>query len=416
MDKPREQQPRALLRPSVFASLALCLAFALAWSLFGGGLGVPQVDADGVRLGTVERRDLVVEVNASGALRPSELEWVSARSEGRVTALHKRAGETVVAGDILLQLVNPDLVNAAEEARAALAGARAAMKSYEVDLDNEVLNQKARALQARFAYESALLKLQAETRLRESSDIIPDIDYKRTQLPVEPLRATFEIEKERSAKSQANIAAQLAARQAQVDQLQRAHERAVGRVDALIVRAGMDGVVQQMDVEVGQRLAQGVPVAKVARQDRLYAELRVLARQAGEVLVGQSAVVDTRSGKINGRISRVDPAVKDGVVVVDVELLEALPAGARPELAVEGIITVSHRPDTLVVGIPSDGRGQSRFSVFRLGTADLAERVSVQAGRASLHHIEILEGLNAGDRIVLSDTRQWRDWDQVRIN
>lgn len=415
MDKPRTQgrQPGRRLQ---FAILVATLC-AIAWFLLSTDLATRRVDSDSLRIGTVTRQDLAIEVNANGVLLPREVEWIAAQVEGRVYAIHRRAGEEVKDGEVLVTLSNPELINSAEEARSALEGGRAALVSYEVDLQNLLLDQQAATLRAKFAHASAVLKLDAETRLRETSSIIPDIDYQRTLLEVEQLRASHAIEQQRAMQQETNIKTQLAARTAQVEQLARAVERAQAKVDALTVRGGMTGVVQQMDLEIGQRLLPGAQVARIARQGELYAELKVLAQQATHVASGQAVTIDTRSGVVAGRVSRVDPAVNEGTVVVDVALSGDLPPGTRPELQVQGLITVAQLHDALIVDKPAYGRADGQLTLYRLLPGrEIAERTVVQTGRASVNQIEIVGGLEAGDRIILSDTGDWQDQSRIHID
>lgn len=415
MDKlrPPGRQPN---RPLQFTILVVMLC-AIAWLLLSLDLATRRVDGDSLRIGTVTRQDLAIEVNANGVLLPREVEWIAAQVEGRVYAIHRRAGEEVKAGEVLVTLSNPELINNAEEARSALEGGRAALVSYEVDLQNLLLDQQAATLRAKFAHASAVLKLDAETRLRETSNIIPDIDYQRTLLEVEQLRASHAIEQQRATQQETNIKTQLTARTAQVEQLARAVERAQGKIDALTVRAGMSGVVQQMGLEIGQRLLPGAQVARIARQEELYAELKVLAQQATDVALGQAVTIDTRNGVVSGRVSRVDPAVNEGTVVVDVTLGGDLPPGTRPELQVQGLITVAQLHDALIVDKPAYSRADGQLTLYRLLPGqEIAERTVVQTGRASVNQIEIVGGLEAGDRIILSDTSDWQDQSRIHID
>jgi HlyD family secretion protein len=415
MDRPRPQGRKANRHLKIaVVVVALC---AIAWMVLATDLATRRVAADSLRIGTVSRQDLAIDVSANGLLLPREVEWIAAQVEGRVSTIERRAGEEVARGDILVTLSNPELVNNAEEAGSALEEGRAALVSYEVDLQNLLLDQQAATLRAKFAHESALLKLDAETRLRETSNIIPEIDYRRTQLEVEQLRASHEIEQQRATKQETNIVAQLAARTAQVEQLARAMERAQNKVDALTIRAGMSGMVQQMDLEIGQHLLPGAQVARIARQGELYAQLKVLAQQATRVTAGQTAIIDTRNGLISGRVSRVDPAVNEGTVVVDVMLTGNLPPGTRPELLVEGVITVAQLTDALIVDKPSYGRADSQVTLYRLLPGqEIAERIAVTTGQASVNQIEIISGLEAGDRIILSDTSDWQDQSRIHID
>ena len=417
MDRIRPRQGKTSRRNLMIWGGILGALTITVWTISSIDLRAKRIGADEVRLGTVERRDMVIDVTANGTLVPREVEWISAQVEGRVSAIHKQAGEQVEIGDQLVELTNISLTSSAEEARAALAGGEAAYISYEVDLQNEILNQQALTLRAKFAYESAELRLDAETRLKESSNVIAEIDYRRTQLEVEQLKASYEIESRRLAKSQSNIAMQLEARKAQVEQLRRALVRAENKVESLLVRAGMKGIVQRMDLEIGQSLEPGDQIALIAQESNLFAELRVLAREVTDIAPGQRAVVDTRNGTVIGRVSRVDPEVREGTVLVDVELTGPLPRGARPELRVEGTITVTRIENTLVIPVPSYGRANSLLSLFRVTKdGNQAERIQVTTGRRSTKELQVLDGLTIGDSIILSDTTEWQDYNRVYID
>ena len=379
--------------------------------------GTQRIDRNAVQVDTVQRGDLTIDIVANGMLVPKRLEWVSAQVEGRVAIVHKRAGDFVKAGDILLEMNNPSVVAEAEEALSALEGAKAERLSFSVELENQLLNQKAVTIQSKFDYESAKLKLDAESELRKRSNIIADIDFRRTQLEVEQLKARHAIEKERLAKSQHNVAAQLAAKDSYVTQLMKALDRTNSKVSALLVKAGMSGIVQEMNIEIGQRLLPGSEIARLAQQDELYAELKVLARQASDITVGQSVLIDTRNGTVNGTVSRIDPAVTQGTVIVDVQIAGSLPKGARPELQVEGTITITELTDALFVGKPSYSKVDSEVSVYRLEPeGDYAHRVVFQAGKASTNNIQVVDGLSVGDKIILSDSSDWQQHERIIID
>jgi multidrug efflux pump subunit AcrA (membrane-fusion protein) len=285
-----------------------------------------------------------------------------------------------------------------------------------VDLQNLLLNQKSITLQAKFSYESAQLKLLAESKLRDTHSIA-EIDYRRTELNVQQLLASYEIEQERLQKSNTNIVTQLAAKEAIVTQLQKSLDRANNKVAALQVTASMSGVVQAMDLKVGQRLLPGSEIARVARQDKLYAELKVQARQAGDIMLGQRVVIDTRSGTVEGAVSRIDPAVNEGTVLIDVQLTGPLPKAARPALPIDGRIYIAQLSDVLFVGKPGYSQKNSRISVYRLGADNTyAQRTPVETGQASVNHIEIRSGLKEGDRIILSDSSDWQKHARIMVN
>jgi HlyD family secretion protein len=270
--------------------------------------------------------------------------------------------------------------------------------------------------QAQFSLEAARVQLEAQARL-SGQHIIPEIDFKRSQLNVAQLTQTCAIEASRLQKFSDNIQVQLAVKQARVTELARALDRARNQAANLKVTAGIDGIVQAIGVDVGQELQPGSPIGRIAQPDPLYAEIKVPAREAIEVELGQSAVVDTRSGTVDGIVSRVDPAVTDGTVVVDVDLQGPLPPGARPQLPIEGIIYLSRLPDTLYVGKPSYVRSNSLISVYKLDSAGrYAARVTIKAGRLSINHLQVLQGLRAGDRIITSDIGEWQDKERILIN
>ncbi|WP_101757779.1 efflux RND transporter periplasmic adaptor subunit [Oceanicoccus sp. KOV_DT_Chl] len=413
MDRARQQPLNGKLSPLVIISSVVIIAIVV--SLIMLDFGSPRIDRDDLQTDTVQQGDLTIQVNGNGVLLPKDIEWIASRVEGRVAAIHKRAGDIVAAGELLIELNNPALVTAAEEALSALEGAKAEKLSYSVDLENQLLNQKSISLQAKFAYESAKLKLDAETQLRKKSNIIADIDYQRTQLEVKQLLARYSIEQERLQKSQTNTAAQLAAKDAYIKQLSKALDRSNDKVSALAITASISGVLQSMNLEIGQRLLPGNEIAKVAQQDQLYAELKILARQATNIVLGQDVIIDTRNGTTTGHVSRIDPAVTQGSVIIDVTLNGELPKGARPELQVEGIITTAILRNILYVGKPSYSKTDSQISVYKI-EGDYAQRLFIQTGQASMNNIQIISGLKAGDEIILSDSSDWQQHEKILIN
>jgi RND family efflux transporter MFP subunit len=211
--------------------------------------------------------------------------------------------------------------------------------------------------------------------------------------------------------------AQLAAKQAQVVQLSKALDRANDNISALTITAGIDGVLQEMNLKIGQRLLPGSEIGRIARQDQLYAELKVIARQASDISVGMPVIVDTRNGTISGQVTRIDPSVIDGTVLVDVKLVGELPNGARPELQVEGVITIAELRNVLFVGKPSYAKENSSSSVYQLDENDnYAERKVVKFGRSSVSFVEVVSGLKNGDKIILSDSSDWQAYDKILIN
>ncbi len=416
VDRKREVGSRRTRRIFLWSLGSLITCFSLVVLGFSVDLTTFRIDRDKIRIGIVQRGDFEVKVHANGVLLPRNVEWIASQVEGRVKRLHVYAGDAVTEGQLLLELSNPALVTAADEARSAYDGSRAQLNARRADLQTQLLNQKSLLLKTKFELQSARLQLDAERQLRERPNPpVAEIDFRRTQLNVQQLEETLVIEKEKLEKSYSNMDAQLAAEKAKVAQQAKILERAEDKVADLHVRAGMDGVVQEFPLKPGQRLNPGDDIARIARQDQLYAELEVPARQATDVSVGQLVLIDTRNGEVNGKVSRVDPAVSGGTVIVDVTITDTLPKGTRPELTIDGIIYVAQIANALYVDRPAFSKKDSRLMLYRLDADNqYADRVAVELGTISANRVEVLSGLAAGDQIVLSDSNDWKT--RTRIN
>lgn len=417
MDRKREVRSRRMRRVLLWGLGGLVACFSLVVLGFSVDFTTFRIDQDKIRIGTVQQGNFEVKVHANGVLLPRNVEWIASQVEGRVKRLHVSAGDVVTQGQLLMELSNPALLTAADEARSAYDGSRAQYNARRADLQTQLLNQKSSLLKTKFELQSARLQLDAERQLREKPNPpVAEIDFRRTQLHVQQLEETLAIEKEKLEKNYSNMDAQLAAEKAKVAQQAKILERAEDKVANLNVRAGMDGVVQEFPLKPGQRLNPGDDIARIARQDQLYAELEVPARLAAEVAQGQSVVIDTRNGEVNGNVSRVDPAASGGTVVVDVSITDPLPKGARPQLAIDGIIYVSEIASTLYVDRPAYSKKDSRMVLYRLDAqGQYADRVMVKLGTASAKRIEVLSGLSAGDRIVLSDSSDWKTRSRIHL-
>jgi HlyD family secretion protein len=321
----------------------------------------------------------------------------------------------VQVGQTLVELTNPQLIASAEEAQSAYEGAVAELQAAEAELQTNMLNQEVVLTQVQFNAEKAQAKTEADEALARNG-LISGIELKRSQLDLSQLRKTSAIEASRLKKVRDNIHVQLAVRQSRVAQLARALERARSEAADLNVVATIGGVVQAINVEVGQQLQAGSPIGRIAQQDQLYAELKVPAREATQVQMGQKVVVDTRNGIVNGVVTRVDPGVTDGTVVVDVDLAGALPEGARPQMQIEGTIYISRLPNTLYVGKPAYVKNDAAIVVYRLDHAGrYATRVRIEAGKVSLNHLQVLRGLRAGDRIITSEIGEFQNQERVLL-
>jgi len=376
----------------------------------------PSVDSATLVIDTVKRGSMLRNVHGLGTLVPEEIRWIPAISEGRVERLVILAGTPVKADTVILELSNPELELQALDAESQLRAAEAALTELKVRLESQHLDQEAAAARVKADFHQAKLRADADGELAKNG-LIADINLKVSLVTADELGNRNRIEQKRLEISDEAIRAQMAVQQAQVEQ-----RRALARLRRrqfldLKVRAGLDGVLQQVPVEVGQRVTPGTPLAKVAQPEKLKAVVKVAETQARDILPGQKATVDTRNGVIDGHVARVDPAAQQGTVTVDIALDGALPKGARPELSVDGTIQLELLEDVLYVGRPAQGQAESMVGLFRLEEGGKeASRVTVKLGRASVNTVQILSGLEVGQRVVVSDTSAWDAFDRIRLN
>jgi len=375
---------------------------------------VPTIDGRVLFIDAVKRGEFIRRVRGAGVLVPRDQRWIAAASEGRVERVLVRPGVTVTADTVLVELSNPELEPLADEARWALDAGRAELAALRVSLESDVLDQRARIAEARAEYESARLQAEAEGRLA-GEKIISDLQLARSRLTAEQLGVRLEIEQERLAKLASAVSAQTQAQSARVALLERTWERRRAQVEALRVRAGLDGVLQALAVEAGQQLAVGAGIARVARPGSLRAELRIPEIDAEDLAPGQPASIDTRNGLIAGRVERVDPAVQNGTVRVEVELLGELPSGARADLSIEGTIEIERLSDVMHVARPVSVQPLSDAQLFRVTDSGDAKRIKVKLGRASVDRIVVLAGLTPGERVIVSDVTQYSRYDRLNV-
>jgi HlyD family secretion protein len=401
-------------RPAIIAAVALTL-IAGAVVLANIDFRTQRVDRTTLTIESVQLGTMEVKVGANGQLLSRHIEELAARVPGRVAKADIKPGALVQAGQVLVELANPQLIASAEEAQSAHEGAMAELQAAQAELETAMLNQEVVLTTAQFSAEKAKAKTEADEALAKAG-LISGIELKRSQLDLSSLTKTAEIEASRLKKVRDNIQVQLAVKRSRVTQLARALDRARTQAADLKVVAGSDGIVQAMTVEVGQQLQPGSPIGRIARQDQLFAELEVPAREATQVQTGQKVVVDTHNGTIDGVVTRVDPGVTDGTVIVDVDLEGVLPAGARPQLPIDGTVYVSQSPHTLYVGKPAYVKSDSEMSVYKLDPdGRYATRVNIRAGKVSLNYLQVLEGLRAGDRIITSEIGEWQGQDRILL-
>ena len=377
----------------------------------------PSVDRGTLVIDTVKRGGMLRQVRGLGTLVPEELRWIPAATEGRVERIVVQPGSTVSPDTIILELSNPELEMQALDAESQLRAAEAQHAELKVRLESQHLDQEAAAASVQADYAQARMRADTDQQLAEQG-LVADLNRKLSRVAADQLENRNRIEQRRLAIAGDSIKAQLAGQQAQVEQKRVLARLRRNQVKAQAVRAGIGGMLQQVPVEVGQRVTPGTILAKVAEQNRLKAVIKVAETQAKDIQIGQPASIDTRNGIVDGRVSRVDPAAQNGTVTVDVALTSELPKGARPDLSVDGTVELERLENILYVGRPAQGgQGPGPVGLFKLEEGgSTATRVTVRLGRASVSTVEVVGGLKEGDQVVLSDTSAYDAVDRIRLN
>jgi HlyD family secretion protein len=377
----------------------------------------PSVDKATVWVDTVKRGPMLLEVRGLGSLVPEEILVVPAPTDGRVARRLLLPGSQVSADSVLMELTNPEQEQATLDAEWQLKAAEAQYNTIKAQLDSTLLDQKAQAATVQSDYTVAQLNADRDVELAKRG-LGSELNAKVTRATEESLATKSQIEKERLAVTAASAKAQLDEQQAKVEQMRALYGLKKSQLESLLhVRAGADGVLQELSVEVGQRVAAGTALAKVVQPTRLKAQLKIPETQAKDVMPLQRASIDTHNGLIPGHVTRVDPSVVEGSVTVDVKLDAPLPPGARPDLSVEGTIEIENLADVVYVGRPGFGQPNSTVGIFRLEEGgSLASRVQVKLGRASVNSVEIIGGLEPGDKVILSDMSQWDAFNRIRLD
>jgi HlyD family secretion protein len=380
------------------------------------GPAVPSIERSTVWVDTVRRGPMLRQVRGVGSLVPEEIRWIPAGTEGRVERIVILPGKAVKADSVLLELSNPELVLAERDARSELKAAEAEFTNLKVQLQSQLLDQQAATAGVQSDYQQASLQVEVDEKLAIDG-LVADLTLKVSKLRKAELETRAALAQKRLDIASEATEAQLAVQQARVDRLREADRLRKDQVEALKVKAGVDGVLQLIPVEVGQRVTQGTNLARVAEPGRLKARVRIAETQARDIQIGQKAAIDTRNGIIPGHVSRIDPSVQNGTVTVDVALEGELPKGARPDLTVDGTVELERLDNVLYVGRPAFGQENSNVGIFKLQTGGKgADRVQVKLGRSSVNTVEIVTGLREGDQVILSDTSAWDSFDRVRLN
>ena len=428
MDVPRKDAAKKRLIKRIIIGLIIIVALLPV----GYYVGIPFVfkgrlkpAAPGVELSTlwpdtVRRGPMVLEVHGLGTLVPEDTLLVPAQTDGRIEKILIKPGTPVRPDSIILIMTNQELQTALLDAQYTLKAAQAAYTDLRVSLEKQGLDLQANAAQVSADYHSALLKAERDDALVKEGLVAP-VDAKISDVTAQELSTRNEIEEKRLSINQESVEAQLAASKVKVDQLEAEYKLKQQQVEELKVRAGAEGMLQALPeaqkVEEGQKVLAGTALGKVAQPSHLKAELKIAETQAKDVTIGQPAVIDTRNGLVKGKVSRIDPAVLNGTVTVDCRLEGALPAGARPDLSVDGTIELMRLDDVVYMGRPVFGQADSKVSLFKMEPeGKYANRVQVALGRASVNTIEVKSGLNVGDRVILSDMSAWDQYERIKLN
>ncbi|HEX6088560.1 MAG TPA: HlyD family efflux transporter periplasmic adaptor subunit [Gemmatimonadales bacterium] len=403
-------------RRLIYGGAALAGIAAVTAGLTALDPAAPTVERGSAWIDTVEAGPLVLQVRGPGTLVPEQTRWVTAVTAGRVERRLVEPGQTVTPETVLLVLSNPDVQLEALESERQLTAAQAERMNLQVQLESQRLNQEAIVAEARSAFEEARRNARAADSL-VAAEMIPRMEAERLRGQLAETETRFRTEEGRLKLYSQVIDSQVDMQRAQVTRMRAVHEFQRDRVRSMEVTAGAHGVVQELPLEVGQWAQSGATLARVVQPGRLKAVLRIPETPARDVVLGQTAAIDTRNGIIPGRVSRIDPASVSGTVTVDVALTGELPRGARPDLTVDGTIEVDRVDSTLSISRPAYGQGNSSTDLFRL-TPDgkYAERVTVRLGRSSVNAVEILGGLQAGDRVIISDMSRYGDVNRVRLD
>jgi HlyD family secretion protein len=403
------------IKQAIYAGVGLLAVVLVSVGLSRLKPAAPTVERAVVWPAKVERGPMVRQVRGLGTLTPEDIRWIPATTQGRVEKIILRPGTQVKSGDVILELSNPQLEQQLQDAQLKLGAAEAALENIKVQLNNDLLAQRAASANIEADFNKAKMQAQMNEALAKDQ-LVSDLVLKQSQVDAQSLGVRNQISKDQLASKADSARAQLAVQQSLVDQARALLNLTKQQQAELKVRAGLDGMLQLVPVDVGQQVAPGTNLARVANPSRLKAEIKIAETQAKDIQLGQKAEVDTRNGIVEGRVARIDPSVQNGTRTVDVTLTGTLPKGAVPDLSVDGTIELERLNDVLFMGRPAFGQDQSEVGLFKiLDDGTTAERVKVKLGRSSVNTIEVLSGLKVGDQVILSDMSAYDAYDRIRL-
>jgi HlyD family secretion protein len=410
-----EAKRQKKIRRTIYVVAAVILVPLVTFALSKLKPAAPSVDAGTIWPGTVQRGPMLRDVRGLGTLVPETIRLIPAATDGQVQQRYLLPGTPVKADTVIFDLSNPQLQQETLDAEYQYKGAQAMLEQTKATLQNQLMDKRTQAANISSQYRTQEMVRQTKEQLG-ANGLAPELDVKTAQVQAEELQKENDLAQKEVSTFEGSIEAQLAVQQSKVDQMRALYELKKSQLDQLHVRPGIDGMLEELDVEVGQKVTMGTVLARVAQPTHLKAQLKIAETQAKDVLLGQKATIDTHNGIIAGHVSRVDPAVQNGTVTVDVALDGALPPGARPDLSVEGTVEIERLTDVLFVGRPVHGEANSTVGLFKIvDDGKEAERVQVQLGRVSVNQVEILKGLDVGDKVILSDMSAWDNYDRVQL-
>jgi HlyD family secretion protein len=403
------------IRQALYAVTGLVLVGGITLGLSRLKPAAPSVDGATVWRDTVKRGPMLRQVRGLGTLVPEDIRWIPSTTQGRVEKIFLRPGTSVKAYDVILELTNPQLEQELHDVELKVKASEATQASLRVQLQNDQLQQRASSATIEAEYNKAKTTFEMKEALAKDQ-LVSALDLKQAKVDSEQLAIRTDIARQQLASAEESMRAKLAVQQSDLDQVRAVLQLKKRQYDELKVRAGFSGMLQLVQVEVGQQVGPGANLARVANPGRLKAELKIAETQAKDIQIGQLASIDTRNGVVDGRVIRIDPSVQNGTRTVDVSLPDTLPKGAVPDLSVDGTIELERLNDVLYVGRPAFGQEQSTVGLFKVDQEGSgAARVQVKLGRSSVNNIEVLSGLKVGDTVVLSDMSAWDAFDRVRL-
>jgi multidrug resistance efflux pump len=419
LDIIRDTKPQKKRKRLVWGAVAVGL---LALTIFVPRLlptAVPAVDAATVWRDTVEHGTMIRQVRGPGTLVPEQMRWITAVTAGRIEQILSLPGTTVEDGDLIMRMSNPDVDMQLLQAQQQLSQAGASLAQLRTSLQTQELTQRGTVATVRTQFLDAERNYLTNQRLfDENPDLVARADLDRSKELVDELRTRYEIEEDRLEVMRSTSQAQLDAQTEQIARLEELVQFNRERLQSMQVTVPVGGVLAALEVQLqeGQWVQSGQNLSRVVVPGRLKAEIRITQTQAQDIVIGQTALIDTRTDTIAGTVTRIDPAVRNGTVTIDVSLPQELPSSARPDLSVDGNVIIERLDDVTYVGRPTFGQANQRVSIFKLtGDGAYADRVTVQLGASSVNDMEVREGLAPGDVVILSDMSRWDGFDRVRL-